>query len=265
LHITAKLYAIRLVTIVALLFSSVTIYSDVTINILTEDMPPISYYDESDSTVKGFGTEVIRLVMEHTKLDYKIQVLPWARALSNARDNPNTIIYTIARTADREDDFIWLQYLASIDYHFYGLKKNKHTLESKGTNIHQLNVAINRGDAGYEFLKSSDFTKITSINSNEQLLNLLHRQRVDLIVSHNLIVYEITKSHAEYKDNIVKLNIPFAPPIGFYFAINSKTQKDVIDKIKSGFSQLVNSGELNKLMKPVYDATTSANKEMSNN
>jgi hypothetical protein len=45
-------------------------------------------------------------LLSEAHLDFEIELVPWKRAYKNALDRPNTLIYTIAKTESRKDQFI---------------------------------------------------------------------------------------------------------------------------------------------------------------
>jgi hypothetical protein len=50
----------------------------------------------------------MREVFNHTSHDVEMEALPWARAYRVAKEQGNTIIFNIARTANREKQFKWI-------------------------------------------------------------------------------------------------------------------------------------------------------------
>ena len=72
----------------------------------TEEWAPYNYSE--GGSVKGIATDVLRAACGEARLDCRIFIVPWARALNTVSNTPNTLIYTIARTPAREDDFLWV-------------------------------------------------------------------------------------------------------------------------------------------------------------
>lgn len=74
---------------------------------LTEEYPPFNYLDEQQQ-VAGIATTRLRTMLEDTGLQAEFQLLPWARAYTEARLNENTCVYSTTRTPEREAKFHWL-------------------------------------------------------------------------------------------------------------------------------------------------------------
>ncbi|WP_230623351.1 MULTISPECIES: substrate-binding periplasmic protein [Chromobacterium] len=76
------------------------------IHAYTEDVPPLNYLENNN--VQGYSTEVLRLVAKEAGLKLSIDVLPWLRAYAKVESTPDTLLYTIVRTPEREQHFQWV-------------------------------------------------------------------------------------------------------------------------------------------------------------
>jgi len=155
------------------IFNQVTISSEPLINIVTEHAPPLAYLDKSDSIIKGTNVELIRAVMKQTGLEYQIKILPWPRALREAKTTANTIIFSIGRTPERENEFIWLDHFFDSNYYLFGLKETSETGEVSLEDIRELPVAVFKDDVAFHYLKNLGFTNTVYVNSYRQMFNLL--------------------------------------------------------------------------------------------
>ncbi len=77
-----------------------------TIEVVTEEWPPYNYTQQGK--VLGTSTDILREALESTGFSYSIRSFPWARAYEMAKTRSNTLIYTIVRTAQRENTFKWV-------------------------------------------------------------------------------------------------------------------------------------------------------------
>lgn len=89
--------------------------TEVTVNIVTEELIPFSYFDADENKEKGYYTQLIRAVMKEANIDYQITMLPWARAMQEVSSQPNTLIYVLGRIPIRENNFIWLHKIRDVD------------------------------------------------------------------------------------------------------------------------------------------------------
>lgn len=73
---------------------------------LTEALPPLNY--EQDGRVVGFSSELLDLMAKESDIAIHKQLLPWPRAYDMVTRQPNTLIYSLARTPEREAQFQWV-------------------------------------------------------------------------------------------------------------------------------------------------------------
>lgn len=60
-----------------------------TITVVTEEYPPYNFRD-ADKKITGMATEVVEAVLKRAKLDYKVDIYPWARAYQMAQTHPTS-------------------------------------------------------------------------------------------------------------------------------------------------------------------------------
>ena len=93
------------------------------IRVLTEDTFPIQYLE--NGKILGPSTELVRSVLNEANIPYSIEILPWARAYNVALTQPNTMIYSLARTEQREDLFQWIGSVMRLNYYLVGMESLK--------------------------------------------------------------------------------------------------------------------------------------------
>lgn len=93
-----------------------------TLDVVTEDLPPYQVV-VNGRLAAGTAYLQVKAMLDNTPYRYKFQVLPWPRAVKVATNTPNTLIFSIARTADREHQFHWIGPLVPMQYYFYSAHK----------------------------------------------------------------------------------------------------------------------------------------------
>lgn len=75
---------------------------------LTEPLAPLNY--EVNGKVTGFSSDLLDLMATETGISISInkQILPWARAMAMVGRQENTLIYSLVRTPERENQFQWI-------------------------------------------------------------------------------------------------------------------------------------------------------------
>lgn len=163
--------------------------ADQPIRIVTEELPPYSM--TIDGKLGGMATEVVQAILEEIGEQTSIQSMPWARAYDIALNGRNVLIYSIARTAEREELFHWIAPIAPGHWFLYSSKPNLHLRNLDEARQYQ--IATVKGDAGEQYLLDHGFEIGKNLqSSNHYSLNYekLRMGRVDLWI--------VNKINADY-------------------------------------------------------------------
>lgn len=151
--------------------------------IFTENFPPYNFRGE-DGTVSGYSTDLVRMVMDESGLDYSITVAPWTRGIRFTETGHNTLIYSIARMPEREKRFTWLFPLASDDFHLFARTGDKRNLSMEAVKNGSLRVVCTAMDMSCQLLDWVGIPKTSIVKSTDvdrlAGLKLVEAGRVDL-------------------------------------------------------------------------------------
>jgi polar amino acid transport system substrate-binding protein len=146
--------------------------------ILTEEFPPFNYTDGGSLT--GVTTQVVREITRRLEIPDPIEVLPWARGYKRLLAEPNVVLFTTARTQERESLFHWVGPLFSVRLGFYARKSDRRRIESLEDAMQVGAIATYKDDFREQLLKSLGFSNLDSSNSPQSNLRKLMSGRVDL-------------------------------------------------------------------------------------
>jgi polar amino acid transport system substrate-binding protein len=82
--------------------------SDLTLTYYTEQLPPFNY--QENGTLKGISVDLLEAVTEKlgAKVDREeVHLVSWAEGYQAARTQPGTVLFSTARTPEREQSFKW--------------------------------------------------------------------------------------------------------------------------------------------------------------
>lgn len=227
--------------------------ADKIIQIVSENNYPVNYIDQKDGALKGYTADLIRAIMDDTGLQYEIKVKPWARVLSEAINNKNTIIYSVGRTSDREEKLHWIGKLFSVHNKIYGLRNDKAGIDVSLEQLKNSNISVSRDSLNYIYLKENNFMNLISVNSYEQTYELLLRGRTDYFASSVLGAYQFIKKNNLHADAVVPvLNLHSVNPT-LYLAANVETDHAILMKIKASYQKLYDNGKYEEIMGPLLD------------
>ncbi|UTH76406.1 ABC transporter substrate-binding protein [Chromobacterium sp. IIBBL 290-4] len=85
------------------------------IRLLTENDAPFNLPDEHGG-VTGISSEMVMEMFRRAGIDYRIDMLPWARAYNLAQTDPRACLFSTTRMPEREKLFVWIGPLLKNDW-----------------------------------------------------------------------------------------------------------------------------------------------------
>ena len=208
------------------------------LRVVTENWRPYSY--EENKVVKGRTTEIVRKVLERANISYKIKVYPWARAYKIASEEKNVLIYAIARTPERENNFKWVRPITTPDnIYLYKLAERKDIIINTLDDARKYQIGVIRRSMYHQFLTKHGFT------NNLQIVAMQGVNHKKLLVKRiDLWAEGENNLHAEIKgkipndsfDRFEKAFLLFSH--AYYMAFSKSTPDEIVDKVKNAFDQL---------------------------
>lgn len=186
-----------------LLWGWVLIYNQASaapLQLVTEVFPP--YQQVQEQTVAGWSVDIVRQIMLAADLPYQIEVMPWARALKTARTTPDTLIFSLLRTEERESQFAWIAPLCPMRISFYA---SRHRPEVQADNLNsalKYIVGVENGQANYRYLREQGFREsrnLVVVGHNHQLQQMLDLGRIDLMLVSDVFVQQLPDQGAQLR------------------------------------------------------------------
>ncbi|MCW7541713.1 transporter substrate-binding domain-containing protein [Aquabacterium sp. A7-Y] len=220
------------------------------IRVVTEEFPPYNLTEKGKVT--GFSTEVVEAVLKEIGVQAGIQSMPWARAYDIARNTENVLIYSIARTPEREKLFKWVGAVAPSDWSLFAAREGGIRIE-RLDDAKKYQVATVNEDAGEQFLVSRGFVigkNLQSSNKYEFNYDKLKRGRVDLWVANDLVARYLARRAGDNPDQVLA-RVLYLPELsgsdGLYMAFGPKTSDTVVERFRKGLDAIKKSGKYEAL------------------
>ena len=165
------------------LFFSMSLFADI-FKVYTEQNPPYNFLEEK--SVSGFSTHLLKMLFAkcgHQLSGNTIQLLPWARAYHEALHEKNTMLYSMARTHEREAFFQWVGPIGKMTLAIIA-KKSRHLDMTTPMALHRYKIATIPDTASEKALLSLGF----HVNELERFANIfsqlkkLKENRIDAVV-----------------------------------------------------------------------------------
>lgn len=208
------------------------------LTVVTENFAPAQYLDANNNLV-GDAADKVRLALDSAGIDYSISVNDWSMAYNIALRDPQTCIFSISRSPERENNFIWFAKLAQFDTNFYSLKSKGISL----TNLEQAKqyrIAVLKDNYSHHYLLSKGFKE------NENLMLFSSFDNIFKIIqtrssSIDLVVIPAQRINHEQSHLLNKLQLESLMPINahqapLYFACNKNLPDNVKQQLSAAFS-----------------------------
>ncbi len=221
------------------------------ITVVTEELPP--YNMTIDGQLTGMGTEVVQAVMEEAGEQAGIQSMPWARAYDIALNAENVLIYSIARTPQREDLFKWVGVIAPTRWFLFSLPGRTFKLNSLD-DARQYQIATVKSDVGEQYLIDKGFEigrNLQSSNKYEHNYAKLKAGRVDLWISNELNAHYLVRqaSGNPGDDAIAQLRLDdLGGANGLCMAFSRNTPDAVVDRFRHALARVQADGRYDAIV-----------------
>ncbi|NDV26627.1 ABC transporter substrate-binding protein [Desulfovibrio sp. JC010] len=212
--------------------------NDCGLRILTEISSP-SVFEDADGSLKGFGIEIVEAMKKEIGCESPVEVMPWARGYKYVSNHPDVMLFSTARTEQREELFHWVGPIACYKWVFYGLKggvKVKSLEEAKKVN----GIGCYRKDARTQFLQGQGFSNLEITDSQDINFKKLLRGRIDLVVTSNIGIKSILEKNDELREKTVPV-FTFRS-VKMYLAFSKSTDSATIRRWQEAYDVLQRRG-----------------------
>ena len=213
------------------------------LTIISEENPPFNF--NKNGVFTGSATEVVREIMRRLKQPAGIEVMTWARAYQLARTRPNVVLFSTARTKEREDLFHWVGPIFKVRFGFYARKGSNLVLTCLADAKKVGAIATYKDDVREQLLKSMGFTNLDSSKSPASNLKKLLAGRVDLWLYSNLGVPSVAEQMGINPDD-VEFILPFKDFFA-YIAVSKGTPQAVVAKWQETLEAMKRDGTFEKI------------------
>jgi len=221
------------------------------IKVVTENIPPLNY--EENGKIVGISTEIVRAVLEKAGIEVNITVYPWARAYNMSSEQENVLIYSIAKTPEREKLFKWIGPLYPYTESLFKLKKRKDIAVHSLDDAKKYKIGVVREYAVHQMLRSQGFIdgkNLDAVSAQELNIKKLFKERVDMIVGSSLDLSWRMRTQADLPpfedlEQAFELKEIFTE---IYMAFGVKTSDEVVGQIRTAFDQLKAEGKIDSIL-----------------
>jgi polar amino acid transport system substrate-binding protein len=216
------------------------------IRVVTEHLPPYQVA-ENGQVNAGYSYLIMEEVFKRAKIQANTEVMPWARAYNIALNETNTIIYSMARSVERESLFKWIGQLHHMQYSFFSIKSNdKINIETLMDSLNYTAVSVNGSFEANTLLRLGFELGVNLILvvDYSTAWKMLQMGRADITYG-NAPIFLGNK----VDDTLFKRRGPVVETRDLYVAANVKTNEKVINNLSTIFQSVKNDPLFNALFK----------------
>lgn len=201
---------------------------------------PLNYVAE-DELRTGAVVEIVSIIMREAGqvLDPRdIKVINWARSLFDVATYPNTGVFSVARTPERDKKYKWVGPVAELNIGLIAKKADNIIIENE-QDVGKYRIGIVRGSAPEHILISKYGMKASQLNHLKDDLTqfkMLNADRVDLITQADTSASSGLQQAGLDPSRFEMVYI--LQHVDLYVAFNPKTDELLIDKIQRALSSL---------------------------
>lgn len=222
----------------ALVLSLCSAASAEPLTLLTEEYPPYNFSE--DGVIKGASVEQAERIMKALDAPYSLEILPWARAFSQAEKQPWTCVFTSGHDEERDKRFKWVQPLL-VDHMVMVGRAGSIVKPVNIEDAKRFTVGTQRSDFSATFLEKNNFPKIDLAADLETTVKKLLSNRIDLMMTSEKTFESMRDKGAALESALVLEGKQYG------FACNLSTPDDIIARMQAELDALIADGTQDRI------------------
>ncbi len=208
------------------------------------NLPPYGWVGSAGP--QGYAYELTVLISAKLGRPNDVTFYPWARSVRMARQESDYGTFPLARTAEREKQFIWLISLDRIQYTFFANADSPVDIGDLKT-LKRTRVGVLRGSASLGFLVENSFANLVQTPDYKELVHLLVAGVVDVIYGGEPMVNAALQEFGGHSTRYRRgMNLGEA---GLYMAVSPTLEAAEVDRWQKAYRELQQDGAVARLRK----------------
>jgi len=212
--------------------------------LLSEHLPPNQIVADS-RLVDGTSFHQVMPLLDKADITVKYQDFPWARSYDYALKNKNVLIFSLARTTEREPHFHWIKKLSSHKTMFLSRKNTFDEINSAEAAKDYI-LGVKRNDVVHQYLLSQGFTEgknLIVVTDSKMTINMLMSGRVDFanawpeLLNQYCAELQCQPEDFQFSFELVDLRQDL------WLAASIGTDEHLLDKLRTASKETTNSRE----------------------
>ncbi|MDF1484583.1 transporter substrate-binding domain-containing protein [Ramlibacter sp. H39-3-26] len=202
-----------------------------------------------DGKVPGPATEVVKQVFARAGLtDYSIAIYPWARAYDMALNQPDVLLYLVARTPARESLFQWVGEVTRIQYHLYRRPDRADILVASLADAQRYAIGVVRDDVRQTYLQQQGFTRLAPFAQPIEGVRRLLAGQIDLMPLNDAEAATLCAATRPQCSELARAYTLDGLGVYLYMAYSRGTADALVARTRAAFDQLRAEGVVKRIM-----------------
>lgn len=245
MKISAKKWflATILIGIVALAAGCAGTSKTTTLQLVTEDYPPITFMQ--DGKVSGFAAEVVQEILKRQNIPDNTRMMAWDDAYNLALKKKNVVLFSTTRTDKREMLFKWVGPIGSYHDILYAKKGSGIVINSMEDAKKVGKIGVVDGWFSNEFLTGLGFKNLKSTKLPTDNARKLVEGKLDLCAFTDMTAPEILREAGFGMDEIVPAYV--IKTYEFYIAFSRGTSDEIVNRWRQSFNDMKADGTFDRI------------------
>ncbi len=222
---------------------SVLLLHSTQLTIYCEDDPPFQIINNGQ--ISGLTGEIVQEIQHRLKNKDKIEVVPWARGYKALETQPNTVLFSVSRTKERNELFQWVGPINEISYGLYAKSNSKIVINNLDDAKKLKTIGVYINDIRDQYLTQQGFTNLDRVNDNTINIKKLMLGRIDVYADSDDGLESNAKS-AGYNSKDLKLLYVFMKT-QLYIAMSKNTDPAIVKQWNKALNDMKSDGTFKKI------------------
>lgn len=209
----------------------------------SEDAYPYNF--QMRQKIDGLVFEIAKLLTSRSGYELKVEAQPWTRALQTAKDNPNVLVFSLARNSERENNYYWIGPVTTSEVWLFKLKTRTDLQITKIEEIKSYTIGDVASSSTISLLQKHG-AKIDPAPSNLSNCRKFKAGRVDLIpFDPNGIKIFLHTCGLKPEDVEQSLHLP--RDTALYIALGKHSDTELVQQLQQQFQNMIKDKSLQRL------------------
>lgn len=222
--------------------------SSASLKVYIAEYPPFQVLDEEKGHT-GFSVELFKEIVKLTRIEVEYIAVPWVRAQSIVAEQADSVLFTMAKTPEREKLYTWVDTIYLVNEGVFALSDRTDITINTLEDVYKYRIVLPRGDVSIKTLNVfPNHTNHTFIvEHQEQCIKMLNLGRVDLNYNNNIGFFTAAKMLGLNPKKFEQVYITKQTELGI--AANINTNIESLNEIRQALVTLKENGVYEKLQR----------------